>query len=195
MVKICAEKITAFLISNKQIDNSEYEMYVYAYETLIAFFINIVAIITIGFICNKFIHTLLFLCFYCPIRQFSGGYHADNYRKCLLTFLLMYLLNISILDKLIYLNRTNLIIILICSSYIGIWILAPIEHRNNPLTCDEKNHYKNIVRCLVSIVLTIVIIGIKFKIIYEYVIYIGSVIVCVFIMLLLAIIKDKRRLK
>ncbi|WP_343098935.1 accessory gene regulator B family protein, partial [Clostridioides difficile] len=30
-------------------------------------------------------YVLFFLMCYCPIRQFSGGYHADNYFRCLLT--------------------------------------------------------------------------------------------------------------
>ena len=104
----------------------------------------------------------------------------------------MYLINIFTLNKLIYWNREDLIITLTCTSYIGIWILAPIEHRNNTLSCIEKNHYKKVVRYLISIVLIISLVGINLKFMYEYSLYLASVIVCIFIMLILAIIKEKR---
>ncbi|CEN31370.1 accessory gene regulator ArgB-like protein [Paraclostridium sordellii] len=194
IVKLYAEKITAFLILNGQIDYTEYDMYIYAFETLIAFTVNIVAILILGFICNKFICTLLFLAFYCPIRQFAGGYHADNYKKCLFVFILIYLVDMIVLNGLIYLNRTDLIIITTFISYIGVWKLAPIEHRNNPLNYKEKNKYKKIVRCLISLVLIIVLIGININVTHEYSIYLSSVITIIFIMLILAIVKTKRGL-
>lgn len=194
IVKLYAKKITTFLILNGQIDDTEYDIYIYAFETLIAFIVNIAAILILGFICNKFICTLLFLVFYCPIRQFAGGYHADNYKRCLLVFILMYLIDMIVLNRLIYLNRTDLIIVTTFISYIGVWKLAPIEHRNNPLNYKEKNKYKKIVRCLISVVLMIVLIGINIKVTYEYSIYLSSVINIIFIMLILAIAKTKRGL-
>lgn len=54
---------------------------------MISFFVNIVVIVLVGLLFDKLINTLIFLCSYCPIRQFSGGYNADNYKKCLLVFI------------------------------------------------------------------------------------------------------------
>ena len=192
MIKLCAKKITLFLISNKQIEKNDFEMYIYAYETLLAFMVNITAILTIAYIFERFTYTLWFLCWYCPIRQYAGGYHANDYRRCLLAFLLIYLLNILILETLIYFNLSYLIILVTVFSFIGIWFLAPVEHRNNPLSFNEINQYRKVVRYIVSIGFISTLIGIRFELTYKYALYLASVLVCVFTMLVLAIIKERK---
>ena len=131
---------------------------------------------------------------YCPIRQFSGGYHADNYKKCLGIFVKIYLINISIISFISNRNLDGIIIIGTLISYLGIWRLAPIEHRNNPLSKKEINHYKKIVRILTSIVLLLVGMGIRIDAVYEYTLYISSAIVWIYIMLKLANINIARRI-
>ena len=91
MVESCANKITSFLICSKTIEEKEYDLYLYGFKTLIAF---------IGYILNRFKETALFLLCYCPIRQFTGGYHADNYKKCLLSFILIYIGNVYFIEVL-----------------------------------------------------------------------------------------------
>ncbi|CEP45510.1 accessory gene regulator protein B [[Clostridium] sordellii] len=192
MVKSCANRITSFLISNKAIKREDYELYSYGFETLIAFFINISIILIIGYFLDKTLETILFLIFYCPIRQFSGGYHADNYLKCLIVFISIYILNVLALNNLGYSERDWIIFILACISYLGIWYIAPLEHRQKPLTIKEKNIYKKKVTKLITIALIIAIICRNFDITYRYSIYIESSIICIFIMLLLGLIKKLR---
>ncbi|MDU4934528.1 MAG: accessory gene regulator B family protein [Peptostreptococcaceae bacterium] len=194
MIKSCAEKVTSFLVCNETIESDEFEIYVYGFETLIAFIVNISVILAISIVFDKFIQTILFLSCYCPIRQFSGGYHADNYKKCLGIFVKIYLINISIISFISNRNLDGIIIIGTLISYLGIWRLAPIEHRNNPLSKKEINHYKKIVRILTSIVLLLVGMGIRIDAVYEYTLYISSAIVWIYIMLKLANINIARRI-
>lgn len=102
MVESIANKITSFLISNKAIEEKESELYSYAFSILIAFLINISAILIIAYSLNLFKETILFLLCYCPIRQFTGGYHADNYKRCLLAFMLLYIVNICFVEFVFY---------------------------------------------------------------------------------------------
>ncbi|HBF4548203.1 TPA: accessory gene regulator B family protein, partial [Clostridioides difficile] len=89
MIKSLARKATLFLLDNKSIKLNQYELYLYGFETLIALIINILVILLVSIILSKFIETVLFLLVYCTIRQFTGGYHAENHFKCLLVFLLV----------------------------------------------------------------------------------------------------------
>jgi accessory gene regulator B len=189
MIKSCADKVTSYLIERETIEDEEFEIYSYGFETLIAFVVNIAVILIIGYMLNKFTETLLFLCFYCPIRQFSGGFHAENYRRCLLVFITLYLSNTYILDKLMNLNTDIFITIISIISYAGIIFLSPQEHRNNPLSNKERKKYKKIVTYLSSFLLVISFLGIRHTITYEYAMYALSVIVCIFIMLILGILK------
>ena len=171
MFKSNASKITSFLIENKEINKDDYEIYKYGFEVLIAFIVNTVVILSIGLLFNKLFYSIVFLICYCPIRQFAGGYHANNYTKCLLIFILIFILTIntsSNVDSQIY---TLMIFIISTLSYIGIFILAPLEHRNNPLTLSEIKKYKNISRILTGIVyiLTLIFANIdRFKEISAY---------------------------
>ena len=189
MLKLCANKVTSILIHNDAIDKEDYELYSYGFETLVAFIVNILVILSIGLIFNKFRQTLLFLACYCPIRQFTGGYHAVNYRNCLLVFITIFLINIVILQNTRIYSLNEIVMLLAFISYIGICFLAPIEHRSNPLSHKEKKHYKKIAITLTSIILIFSAIGINFKTTYEYSLYSISAIVWIFIMLNLAIIK------
>lgn len=189
MVKAYADKITSYLIKRETIKDEEFEIYSYGFETLIAFIVNIVSILTVGYMLDRFIETLIFLCFYCPIRQFSGGFHAENYRRCLLVFITLYLYNTYFLYKIIHNNKTVLMILITIISYIGIIYLSPQEHRNNPLSNEERKKYKKIVIHISSFLLFLSFMGINYTVTYEYAMYASSVIVCIFIMLILGIIK------
>jgi accessory gene regulator B len=189
MVKSCANKITSLLIAKKTIEYEDYEIYSFGFETLIASIGNIIIILTIGTFLNRFIETLLFLVFYCSIRQFAGGFHAENYIRCLFCFITMFLTNIYVLDKLINSNSTTLAVVIAFVSYMGILFLVPKEHRHNPLSIIERKKYKKIVIYLCSILLLISVVCFNFTITYEYAMYLSSVIVCIFIMLILGLIK------
>lgn len=191
MVKLCAKKITSFLIYNQSINSDEYELYKYGFETLIAFIMNISIILIISFIAGKFKYTLLFLCCYCPIRQYTGGYHAENYKKCLGVFIIIYLMDVTILSWIKTLKLNEILLLMELISFIGIWILTPIEHREKPLTNKERSHYKKVSRGLSGAVLVLTLIGMNFKLTYEFSMYASSSVIWIFIMLNLAIIKDK----
>ncbi|QYE99752.1 accessory gene regulator ArgB-like protein [Paraclostridium sordellii] len=191
MVKLCAKKITSLLLSNEAINLYDYELYKYGFETLIAFIVNIFIILIISFLAGKFKYTLLFLCCYCPIRQYTGGYHAENYKKCLGVFIIIYLMDVTILNWIKNLKLNEILLLMELISFIGIWILAPIEHREKPLTNKEIAHYKKVSRGLSGAVLILAFIGMNFKLTYEYSMYASSSLIWIFIMLNLAIIKDK----
>ena len=139
--------------------------------------------------------SFLFLLCYCPIRQFTGGYHADNYKKCLLSFILIYIGNVYFIEVLMNKKVDYIIIVLMSLSYIGIYFLSPLEHRNNPLSKKEKLKYKKIAMLLISGVLLFSIIGINFNLTYRCSIYVASVIICIFTMLILGMIKQLREIK
>lgn len=142
MFKSYASKITSFLIENKEINQEDYEVYRYGFEVLIAFILNIAIVLSIGALANKMFYSIVFLVCYCPMRQFIGGYHANNYKKCLLIFIFIFMLTINISPNVDYQIYTLMIFIVSTLSYMGIFILAPLEHRNNPLALDEIKKYK-----------------------------------------------------
>lgn len=100
MFKNLSYKFANLLIKNKVIENDDFEIYRYGFETLIYFIVNISVALFIGIVFDRFIHTIIFLCCYCTLRQFTGGYHARNYTECTLTFAVIYLMTIFIIPEL-----------------------------------------------------------------------------------------------
>ncbi len=191
MFKSCADKVTSFLALNKEIDNNNnYEIYKYEFKVLIAFLINIAIVIGIGIAFNRLIHSIIFLLCYCLIRKFAGGYHADSNRKRLVIFLCIFIIT-TLFSKYIYTKSYKEIVALISViSFIGIYILSPVEHRNNPLSNREINEYKKVSRFIAMIVIICNLIILNNDRLYNYSIYMSSALFWIFIMLFLGIIKN-----
>ncbi|CEK36649.1 accessory gene regulator [[Clostridium] sordellii] len=171
MFKEISMKTTKLLIENNIIDQEDKNIYEYGFETLIYFTVNILIALIIGLIFGKLLNTIVFLICYCTIRQFSGGYHANSYGKCTLTFVFIYLVTIFISHNLNILKfKYILILISIINSFI-IWNIAPLEHRNNPLSSNDKVHYKKI-STKISILISIInILSLLFNILQVYIVF------------------------
>lgn len=193
MIKSYADKVTSFLFVNNYIDNTKYKynVYLYGFEILIASLINILAILMIGAIFNKFINAIIFLACYCPIRQFSGGYHAENYRKCFFSFLCIFLITILISNILIVKDRGLLIGMFSIFNLIIISILSPIENKNNPLTKEDKINYKKKSMLITNFITILILISTNFNLTYEYSIYGSLALFWINMMMILEVIKTR----
>ncbi|MDX5713243.1 accessory gene regulator B family protein, partial [Clostridioides difficile] len=80
MFKRLSYKFANILVNNEIVESEDFEIYRYGFETLIYFIVNILVALFIGIIFDRFIHTVIFLSCYCTLRQFTGGYHARNYK-------------------------------------------------------------------------------------------------------------------
>lgn len=171
MFKSLSYKFANLLIKNEVIESEDFEIYRYGFETLIYFIVNILVALCIGIIFYKFVHTIIFLSCYCTLRQFTGGYHARNYTECTLTFSGMYLMTIFVASNInIDKNKYLLILFMIISMFI-IYKLSPLEHRNKPLSINEKKNYKKVVIKLTIFISSMVMISLVVNIFEEYMIY------------------------
>ncbi|MGL5314086.1 MAG: accessory gene regulator ArgB-like protein [Peptostreptococcaceae bacterium] len=187
MFKNISYKFSNILLNNNIIEDDDFEIYRYGFETLIYFIVNISVALIIGIIFNKIIPTILFLSCYCTLRQFTGGYHARNYTECTLTFVVIYLLTIFVDFNInIYKYKYLYILFFIFSIYI-IYKLAPLEHRNKPLSDVDKRCYKMIAMRIVSLVSFIFMISMLFNIFVGYTIYFLYAVTWISILLVLGI--------
>lgn len=168
MIKSLSYKFTDLLVKNEVVENEDYEIYRYGFETLIYFIVNISVALFIGIIFNRLIHTIIFLSCYCTLRQFTGGYHARNYTECTLTFVVIYLITIFI-DNNIDINSYGYLSILVMGICIFIiYKLSPLEHRNKPLSDTDKKKYKSIAMKIVVVISSIFIFSMLFNVFTNY---------------------------
>lgn len=161
MIKSSASKVTSFLYYNNYIDSDkyEYEVYLYGFESMIALILNTVSILLMGILFDRFMHTAVFLLCYYPLRQFTGGYHADTYGKCFLTFVFIYIVTIFISNNLGNEGIKPLIILFSIINWTSICMLSPMDHTNNILEEDEKTKYKKKAILIATLVLLFIFVS------------------------------------
>lgn len=126
-------------ISDTQ-ENKEY--YQYGVEITVSSIFNIILILCLGLIFKSFTESILFLLLFIPIRQYTGGYHANTYFKCNLTFAIVFSL-LTILYRFTYRVLTSYISILIVYICILTIILnCPVENPNKPIPKEKRKFHK-----------------------------------------------------
>ena len=173
MLSKLSKRVTHFYFSKEKIEDSEIEIYEYCFEILFASIINFLVVIIIGFACQKYIETILFIVCFLTLRQLAGGYHADTHFRCviillfvLVLFLVMiYFVPIKAID---IINHFALLLVLPI-----IAIVAPIDHPNNQLNIKKLSKGKLLsILFVVTFLVTSTILGyynytiISFSIVY-----------------------------
>lgn len=91
-----ANKLANILVSfaGDSIDSrcKNIEVITYGIELLLSSVVNLILVMIIGGLFFGAFATFVFVLFFCPIRQFSGGFHAKSYIICTVGFLGLFLL-------------------------------------------------------------------------------------------------------
>lgn len=144
MMQVLSKIILNYLIKQEVINNTseDREFYQYGIEITISSLLNIILIVTLGTIFNAFFESLVFLLCFIIIRQFTGGYHAESYFKCNLSFCILFLITLFI-NNVIYTmfsTYTAILITFTCTSIIAFY--CPIEHKISLFLLIEGNYIK-----------------------------------------------------
>lgn len=139
MIRLLSSKLADLLVRNKIVAIEDREVYIYGYEILISSVIGVFSVILLGVFLNSFVESLLFLIIFVTIRQCSGGYHANSYMKCIVSFVAVYVFVIIVLHFVLpyYSLFIWAILSVVCMSVI--LDLAPIENPQKPLTAEIKS--------------------------------------------------------
>ena len=155
MLAKCAHLLASQLLRNINEENSKKEIYEYGSQLLLSTLGCICFILLISTILSVLPVPLLFLSVFFTLRLFAGGFHASTYGRCFIlsNFVCFFCVFLSF-----FLNSQNEIsyvvtseIILAAVSTAIIFILAPIRHKNHPLSEARYNRNRRIARSLVLV--------------------------------------------
>lgn len=144
MIQRISKVILEYLIRSKVIEDtdSDREYYQYGIEITISSILNVFLILMIGIVTQSFFESIIFLVCFIFIRQFTGGFHADTYFKCNLTFCISFI-TILILYYTTAQYLSTYISILITFVCVSVFLLkCPIEHINKPIPNSRKVVHK-----------------------------------------------------
>lgn len=132
MVHKLSEKIMLWGNIGNDRTSVEKQVILYGIELWLENFIKIAAILIISCFFHKFFETCAFLCIFCGIRAFAGGFHMQTSFGCLGTMVTFWILALAG-SELIHWNQI-LVILLLIGINLVVWLLAPVDTKNNPIT-------------------------------------------------------------
>lgn len=163
MITYIAGKITSFFITRGVIEHGEKEIYVYSFEMTISFLANLAIVLTLSIITGKFAMALFYLAGFMPIRMAGGGYHAKSHLRCMLTLIVVYLFYLICSECYPGEWRISTSIIIMVTGSVLIYLLAPLEDENHPLTVGQKDRLKKRTWMFMGISCGLVFIGSFFE--------------------------------
>ena len=145
-----AEDIAYLLIKNKVADIEKRDIYVFGVEVLLLNSLNILTAFIVSIITGTKLHFLAFILVFVPLRIFTGGYHAKTSEACYLITTGTYVLSVLCVMRFPEMFSSIPALIALSVLIVPMILLAPIEHRNNPLSPHERK-----INRLISIVLIV----------------------------------------
>lgn len=152
-----SKQLTASLINEKIIYSEERELYEYGFQITLANIINSLIVCLIGIVMSAIKEVVVFYFVFVILRNYCGGYHANSYKKCFITFGCICLSCVITGKMLTVLQMPMVLIILaIIQIILGncIFFLAPMEDQNRKITNAEKGKLKK--KCWICYSLVIV---------------------------------------
>ena len=159
MISNLSNMIARYLLQEKIIEEHNLPVYTYGLEIIISTMVGVVLILLIGLLTSSLVDAIIFYCLFIVLRFFTGGYHADTHFRCKLTLVLCYLLMLVMERALepIYTPFLNMGIQIFYM--IIVFLLAPVEHLNAPMTDEEaqKNRMIAIAMAFVMLITTMML--------------------------------------
>lgn len=142
MIAFLGNKITDFFVYKKIVEKENKDIYQYGFEMLLSSLLTVFIVVIIGLFFNCLLEACVFYLVFATIRSYSGGFHANTYLKCKITFIIVLLSVLSlsfILDNIIL--SIYSVIPIVIFNILMLLKFAPIENKNKPIKdSDIKKH-------------------------------------------------------
>jgi accessory gene regulator B len=150
LINSLVEKIS---ISNPEFSDLELKKMTYGMECFFDEITKFVPYFIIFWMLSLHKYFLISILFFCPIRLFSGGYHAKTYWGCFFISFIIFA-SIILFGKYIILNSISKILLL-GISLILIWIFSPVDNVNKRIKSSQRRLMLNRVSVVITICLCI----------------------------------------
>lgn len=158
MITRMSNKLSSFFAANGIIKEADTEVYEYSLEILFSTVINFAAVIIIAVLTKSILITSVYLLGFIPLRLIAGGFHADTHFKCFLVLMCTYSAFLAAVRFLPQAWLFYSVILSVSVTIILIFILAPVEDKNKPVSAEAKRSFKIKSRITVLIYAAVVIL-------------------------------------
>lgn len=131
------------------------EIYAYGLYQGIVMAINILTYILISLYFKMVWESMIFLISYIPLRTYAGGYHARTQIRCYFLSILMIIIVLLAIKTVPWTSPMMAGVTILSGS--TIFILAPVEDSNKPLSDSQEKVFRKVARRILAIELILVI--------------------------------------
>ena len=128
------DRISGYFIQHNLIEEDELPMFRYCVEKRIFSAIAFIPLFILGIIWTNVLTTISFLGAFSYLRSTTNGFHANKAGTC---FFFSILIEFIIFRFVIAILTPRIILVSLILSLVTIFFLAPYNHPNMALTCDE----------------------------------------------------------
>ena len=165
MITFLGKSISLFLCRKNIIAKEETDIYQYGFEAILSTVLGFIITLLIGIVFKMVIMSVIYYGIFVAVRQMTGGYHADSYVKCNITFSLVtfFVLGMTKLISTSKMYSLSMHLLLLVIAVICIWWFAPVENPNKPLTTQQKdrNHKASMIILSVLCIFSSVLYAVK----------------------------------
>ncbi len=159
MISLISKRIALSLYKKEIIDDEKLPVCEYGFELMISILIGFLLVIISGILLDELLSSVIFYIMFVCVRTFTGGFHAKTHFYCKLTMVLCCLF-VIIGSKLLN-NPPYLILFNLLFFIVSVFLYAPVEHENAPMTNELKERNRKI-SIIMAIALSLLIIMVMF---------------------------------
>ena len=158
MFRNIAEDIVFYLSRKRILNQDNREIYVYALEVVLLNFILLMTLLIISLFGGQHLFFACYLCFFVPLRIFTGGYHAKKSEICFVMSVTSYVLSMILVNSNLLLFNNVIMVLITVTVMLAMFLYSPIENINHPLGEARKRRNRIIARVIVLIDFTLLIV-------------------------------------
>ena len=198
MFSFLSQRVVEYALKRNAIKSEDKELYLFAYQLLIANIITVISLLIISLIFGYVVETLIFIVFLFPLRIYAGGFHQRTQELCYISTVVAYTIVLTFVKFATSLLSPLVCILAFLSSSGIIILLAPLEDPNKPLSTEECRKYKITTLITLTIELVLFALAVFFNFNLDTLIFMALAPVVVSVLLLASFSKilfSKLRLK
>lgn len=158
MFNILSKKLTTTFIDFNIISPEDRDIYIYSFELLLSAIANLLVVVAMILLTGRVFSGMIFVATFLTLRQSVGGYHATTHLWCVLSFIVIFTVFLSIISMLPHVYYFSVIIGSLVLAVPIILFCAPVAHVNKPLSKNERFHLRRVAQVL-TILLTIFLLA------------------------------------
>lgn len=163
MINYISLVMTEWLQRKGAIAEEDKHLYSYAAYSIIFGLLPLFLAISLGVLFQMVYEGLLLIIPYMLIRKFSGGFHLNSEKQCILVSSILLTTSLAIVKYVIRAERTFFFSLFVIFAAIIIYLCSPADNASRKLTSIEKCVFKKTARILTCLCLIIYFIMLHFS--------------------------------